>query len=139
MENEIWKPITTIIDQKGQVFEPQGYEVSNLGRVRSFNKRYGQNKSRSGFRGLSPIPTIITGRPDARGYYQVCMTDAILKKRRNFRIHTLVMQAFVGPAPEGLIICHYNDIKTDNRLENLRYDTPLANQQDRRRNSKSSV
>ena len=47
------------------------------------------------------------------------------------------MQAFVGPAPDGMVICHYNDIKTDNRLENLRYDTQYANGQDRIRNGKS--
>jgi hypothetical protein len=133
MENEIWKPITKIIDAKGQEFSPKGYEVSNMGRVRSYNQRYGKGFG-VGYRPLLKTPTIITGRPDPRGYYQVTLTDHTTKNRKNFRIHTLVMQTFIGPAPEGLVICHYNDIKTDNRLENLRYDTPEANSADRERN-----
>ena len=138
MKNEIWKPIEKIVDKKGQVFIPVGYEVSDLGRVRSYNKRFGRGPSSGiGFRGLAKEPTIITGRPDPRGYYQVTLTDSVTKKRKNFRIHTLVMQAFVGLADEDEMVCHYNDIKTDNRLENLRYDTSKANQQDRIRNSKN--
>lgn len=135
MENEIWKPITLIVDSEGKEHRPIGYEVSNLGRVRSYNKRYGRNASSTGHRGLTSVPTIIKGRPDARGYIQYSLSDPTIGKRRNFRGHVLVMQAFVGPAPEGLVICHYNDIKDDNRLENLRYDTPEANRLDRRRNS----
>jgi hypothetical protein len=34
---------------------------------------------------------------------------------------------FVGPAPEGMEGCHYNGDPTDNRLENLRWDTRKAN------------
>ena len=65
----------------------------------------------------------------------LCLSD-VNKKRYNIRIHTVVMQSFMGFPDEGLVICHYNDIKTDNRLENLRYDTQDANHKDRVRNSK---
>jgi len=133
MENEIWKPINQIVDTHKKVFTPIGYEVSNMGRVRSYNQKYGRG-SNTGFRPLSPHPTIITGRPDPRGYYQVTMRDSVTKKRRNFRIHTLVMQTFVGPIPDNMVICHFNDIKTDNRLENLRFDTAKANSDDHIRN-----
>ncbi len=36
-------------------------------------------------------------------------------------VHVLVMMAFVGPRPNGFDIDHINRIKTDNRIENLRY------------------
>jgi len=49
-------------------------------------------------------------------------------------IHHLVLEAFVGPRPPGTECCHRNDIKTDNRLENLRWDTSSANMYDRVRN-----
>ena len=133
MTEEIWKSIPTLIDAKGQAFTPRGYEVSNLGRVRSYNPRYGRGNN-TGHRPLLATPVIITGRPDPRGYYQVTLSSAVSKQRKNFRIHTLVMQTFVGPAPDKMVVCHYNDIKTDNRLENLRYDTPEANSLDMRRN-----
>lgn len=41
------------------------------------------------------------------------------------------MEAFVGPCPEGMEVCHNNGDCTDNRLENLRYDTKSANMLDR--------
>ena len=46
-------------------------------------------------------------------------------------IHRLVMLAFIGPRPDGLYVCHNNGDRTDNRLQNLRYDTPSENSYDR--------
>jgi hypothetical protein len=39
----------------------------------------------------------------------------------------LVLTAFVGSRPSGLEGCHRNGDPTDNRLENLRWDTRTAN------------
>lgn len=55
-------------------------------------------------------------------------------ERKICRVHVLVLEAFVGPRPDGLQGCHWNDIKTDNRLENLRWDTASANMHDKVRN-----
>lgn len=49
-------------------------------------------------------------------------------------VHTLVLEAFVGPKPEGTECCHANDLGDDNRLENLRWDTHLANASDKVKN-----
>lgn len=46
-------------------------------------------------------------------------------------VHTLVLTAFVGPRPAGQECRHLNGIKTDCRLENLRWGTPIENGQDR--------
>jgi hypothetical protein len=51
----------------------------------------------------------------------------------NRYVHALVLEAFVGPRPEGFDACHNNGNKTDNRLENLRWDTKSANSLDKRR------
>lgn len=45
-------------------------------------------------------------------------------------VHQLVLETFVGPCPEGMECCHNNGDPTDNRLANLRWDTPSANQRD---------
>lgn len=45
-------------------------------------------------------------------------------------IHRLVLEAFIGPCPDGMEACHNNGDRTDNRLENLRWDTRSANQKD---------
>ena len=43
------------------------------------------------------------------------------------KIHRLILETFVGPCPSGMEACHNNGIKTDNKLENLRWDTKSAN------------
>lgn len=126
---EIWKNIETITKRTGISYYI-GYEVSNYGRVRSYKNKYGQ-----GPRALLQNPTIINGRLDKSGYIQYLLSD-INGKRSNVRGHVLVMQTFVGLPEEGMVICHYDDIKTNNRLDNLRYDTQKANIEDRIRNSK---
>lgn len=57
--------------------------------------------------------------------------------RDEFRtVHSLVMLAFVGPLPDGWEVCHRNGVATDNRLVNLRYDTPRGNYADKVRHGK---
>jgi hypothetical protein len=132
MENEIWKKIT-YIKRGDRILEFEGYEVSNLGRVRTYKEKYGQPKP-GGNRPLRKKSYEIFGRKEKnKGYMLLCLSD-INKKRYNIRIHTVVMQTFVGFPDPGLVICHNNDIKTDNRLENLRYDTQAENMKDILRN-----
>lgn len=50
---------------------------------------------------------------------------------RMFRVSRLVLLAFIGSCPEGMQACHNNGNSFDNRLENLRWDTPKENQRDR--------
>jgi hypothetical protein len=80
----------------------------------------------------------LTGRPDQVGYMQVDLFDAN-SVRSKYRIHTIVMQTFIGLPEAGQVICHYDDIKTNNKLTNLRYDTVKANGLDRVRNKKLSL
>ncbi len=46
----------------------------------------------------------------------------------------LVLEAFVGPRPVGMECCHSNSDPSDDRLVNIRWDTPKANAEDTRRN-----
>lgn len=48
-------------------------------------------------------------------------------------VHRLVLFAFVGPCPDGMVCCHNNGNGIDNRPSNLRWDTPQANMNDRDR------
>lgn len=45
----------------------------------------------------------------------------------NRTVHTLVAETFIGPRPKGDHVCHWNGVKTDNRVSNLRYATPKEN------------
>lgn len=43
----------------------------------------------------------------------------------------IIISTFVGPKPIGMEVCHNNGIRDDDRLDNLRYDTPENNQKDK--------
>jgi len=45
--------------------------------------------------------------------------------------HRLVMEAFVGPCPEGYYVLHGDNTPSNNRLANLRYGTPTENCEDK--------
>lgn len=45
-------------------------------------------------------------------------------------VHTLVLEAFVGPRPDGADACHENGNRRDARLTNLRWDSRSGNVQD---------
>ncbi len=49
---------------------------------------------------------------------------------KHYRAHRLVAEAFHGPCPDGMQVCHINCIKHDNRIENLKYGTPSENARD---------
>jgi hypothetical protein len=93
-----------------------GYDVSSLGRVRSW-KRVPQQ-------GLEPHVM----KPHPRGpsgYLSVALSTAEGKVYRY--VHGLILETFVGPRPEGMESCHNNGIHTDCRAENLRWDTHSNN------------
>lgn len=137
-EDEIWKPITTITLKSGKVHNFDGYEVSNYGRVRTYLQRYGQVSRSNVASGVSRPkmlkPVLLNGRPDKKGYLQYWLRDTD-KIAKNFRAHTLVMQTFVGLPKEYEVVCHADDVKTNNHISNLRYDTQLENMLDKYRNA----
>lgn len=47
------------------------------------------------------------------------------------QVHRLVLESFVGPCPDGMECCHFPDRNpTNNRIENLRWDTRTGNASD---------
>lgn len=72
---------------------------------------------------------------NSKPYCTIILTDAEGKKCCRM-VHHLVLEAFVGPCPPGMECCHENDIGTDNRLTNLRWDTHKSNIDDAKRNNK---
>ncbi len=51
-------------------------------------------------------------------------------KESQFRVHRLILEAFVGPCPDGQEACHNNGVRDDNRVCNLRWDTHAGNMAD---------
>lgn len=96
------------------------YEVSDLGRVRSLDR-----KTRRGVRPGRVLRPAQTGIGGHLGVNLSLRGEQITK-----RIHRLVIEAFVGPRPEGLQCCHNDGNPRNNRVENLRWDTQSSNMQD---------
>lgn len=110
MDNEIWKPIPGY----------DGYEASSIGRIRSWRGR--------GFAAgrLMATPLILKMTPDKDGYLHVGLrVDGVTKYRI---VGRLVLEAFVGPCPEGMECRHFPDNKpANNRIDNLSWSTHLEN------------
>ena len=62
---------------------------------------------------------------DRDGYLNVTIRNDY--KTSNFRVHRLVYTAFKGVIPEGLHVNHINEVRTDNRIENLNLMTAKEN------------
>lgn len=91
------------------------YEVNDTGQVRSL--RFGKIK--------------ILKAWTQKGYPHV----ALMRNNKSHRkpVHHIVLETFVGPCPQGLECCHGDDVKSNNALSNLRWDTHGANVDDQRR------
>lgn len=98
------------------------YEASSLGRVRSWKKN--SRWKSEGF------PRVLKPCRGSAGRLQLSLvTESGLTSKC---VHSLVALAFLGPNPGGMHVCHGNGVKDDNRVENLRWDTPEANAEDYR-------
>lgn len=101
------------------------YEVSDTGLVRSKSRLV---NTKGG--GLKPVPSVVLRAAlDHGGHPRVCLVDG--KRKKNFWVHRLVLEAFVGPRLGGMVACHNNGIPSDNGVSNLRWDTLKSNQLDR--------
>jgi hypothetical protein len=91
-----------------------GYEVSNMGNVRSYRK--------TGLGGLRDTPKPVKPM-DSRGYLAVNLWNR--GKLKTKKIHRLVCESFIGPSE--LPVNHINGNPSDNRLCNLEYVTTTEN------------
>jgi hypothetical protein len=66
-----------------------------------------------------------------KGYLLVRLSNN--GRTKTFQVHRLVLLVFVGTCPSGKVFRHLNDVKDDNRLENLAWGTPQENWEDRRK------
>jgi hypothetical protein len=103
MKKEIWCGVVGYEDV---------YEVSSFGRVKSL--RYGKNR-------------ILKHGVNSNGYAIVVLCKN--KNKKSKKVHQLVAEAFLNHVPCGfnLVVDHINDIKTDNRVDNLQIVTMRYN------------
>ena len=107
-EEEIWRPIA---GYEGL------YEVSSHGRVRSLDRITSHGHRRRG--------TMLRPSANRTGHQKVrlCRKADV----QSFLVHRLVLEAFVGPCPEGMICCHGPNGVLDNSVDNLCWGTKSKN------------
>lgn len=112
-EEEIWKPV---VGYEG------AYEVSNLGRVCSLDRRVPW-RTRWGTTVTRFCPgTDLRLALSSTGYLTVNFGVGGTKA-----VHKLVLEAFEGGVPKGQEVLHRDGVKTNNVLSNLRYGTKSEN------------
>src|SRR5262252_4052196 len=114
MVEERWLPVI----YKGIPFP--GYEVSDLGRVRSHRRWLGsKSENKSQVRILKA--TIRSGGRHAahHGYFYVGLRRN--GKRYYIDVHRLVLEAFIEPCPDGMQARHGPNGRFDNSVDNLCY------------------
>lgn len=105
---EIWKDV--------QGFEGL-YQVSNMGRVRSLD-RWCRGEHPYLIKGKMLKPSL----NKEKGYLRVSLSDGH-RNYKHIEMQRLVALHFVPGYKEGLVVNHINEIKTDNRAENLEWCT----------------
>lgn len=87
------------------------YAISNMGRIKSYRRR---------------TPKIMKPMPEEKGYLRVLLTDNMGHCQMK-SIHRLVAEAFVPNPDNKPQVNHINQIKSDNRAENLNWMTNKEN------------
>lgn len=94
-----------------------GYEVSDQGRVRGVDRvLVDKTGRRRNWKGRIRVAT-----PDDQGYLHLTLNG------RTAYVHKLVLDAFVGPRPDGQVRLHGPAGNSVNALSNLRYGTQGEN------------
>ena len=100
--NEVWNPV---VGYEGL------YEVSNLGRVRGLQRG-----------------KILKQKKDKHGYVVVILSKK--GKKKDKRVHRLILEAFVGPLPDGMVTRHLDGDPLNNNISNLQYGSSSENNLD---------
>jgi hypothetical protein len=112
--DERWKPVC---GYEGK------YEVSDLGRVRSFVLPTSRRDRRRS------VPKLLKPSPSSNGYLTVVFCKD--GQKRGYSVHILVLTAFVGPPPEGMEAAHQDGVRSNCKLSNLAWKTHADNLADK--------
>lgn len=99
-----------------------GYKFGSDGSIWSCNTRQGLREDK-----WKPL----VGSVDKDGYRQLIICANQTRYSKKF--HSLILEAFVGPRPNGMVACHNDGNVLNNSIDNLRWDTQYNNLQDKKK------
>ena len=117
-----WRPVVG--------FE-ETHEVSSEGQVRSLARVISDHNGR--LRPKAARDLLPTRK--SNGYLHVSLQ--LDKRQKTLHVHRMVLEAFVGPCPEGHEALHHDGDKGNSQLGNLRWGTHVENCTDRTRHGTS--
>lgn len=121
MTSETWRP----------VLGWPCYEVSSAGRVRSLDRKMDvSHYKNASLHTRTYLGRVLQETVSPHGHRFVYLYHAGRKKGRR-PVHRLVLEAFVGPCPDGMEGCHNDGDPSHNEVNNLRWDTHRGNAADR--------
>lgn len=98
------------------------YEVSSWGNVNTVEHRA---PSRGGV-GFKTVPGMRRKTQlNRHGYPVVCLRHGKIVQLRT--VHRMVVEAFIGPIPDGMNTNHLDGVRSNNRLQNLEICTASEN------------
>lgn len=103
------------------------YQVSNFGRIKRLHR---DKKYRCG------LFRILKQKIDQNGY--CCIGLYKNKRRKDFLIHRLVLEVFIGKCPPKMELYHNDGNPGNNFIENLRYDTHSNNMLDKTKHGRAT-
>lgn len=86
------------------------YEVSDAGRIASLHRKRRR---------------ILNPSTNGHGYQHIQLSRE--GATYTISVHRIVLEAFIGPRPDGMVACHGDGDRTNNRASNLRWDTQKNN------------
>lgn len=110
-----WKPV---VGYEGL------YEVSSVGGVRSLERFRRTIRGNQRWPGKTLSPFV-----DVNGYVYVSLSNG--DKAKKTAVHRIVLEAFVGPSGPKQQACHNDGVRTNNSVDNLRWDSARANAADK--------
>lgn len=104
--DEEWRPIPGYA----------GYEACNLGLIRKIGSKEILKAYKTGIL--------------KKQYLSVCFYFGNKKKRKQERVHRLILLAYKGNPLPGQVGCHIDDNQLNNNIYNLKWDTQKSNMAD---------
>lgn len=111
------------------------YEVSNMGRVRSLDRITLRRDIQGILRQWKYKGRLLRRNINEDGYYKVGLSKVTSK---NFLVHRLVLESFIGPRPPGKESIHKDGNYQNAKLSNLRWGTHMENMHDKVRHGTSN-
>jgi NUMOD4 motif len=106
------------------------YEASDLGRIRSIERVITQVSAKGNIYHRTMKGSIVKPSLDSKKHYKLVHLAKV--SVQTCLVHLLVLRAFIGEPSIGYQGCHNDGDCKNNLLTNLRWDTRLANEDDKK-------